>query len=107
MEELDDWGLSAEELNFLEEDAIKKISERKASSSSASVSVAPSTSFSSSPLLSESSAASHMNPPSMYPEQPFSRNSSESRYQKVSIIIKKGELKGSRDEDSINNCIAD
>ncbi|KAJ8464585.1 hypothetical protein OPV22_027137 [Ensete ventricosum] len=83
MEELDDWGLSAEELNFLEEDAIKKISERKASSSSASVSVAPSTSFSSSPLLSESSAASHMNPPSMYPEQPFSRNSSESRYQKV------------------------
>ncbi|URD89808.1 SNF2 family N-terminal domain containing protein [Musa troglodytarum] len=82
MEELDDWGLSAEELNFLEEDAIKKISERKASSSSASVSVAPSTS-SSSPLPSKASAASHMNPPSMSPEQPFSRNSSESRYQKV------------------------
>ncbi|XP_064952917.1 uncharacterized protein LOC135606071 isoform X3 [Musa acuminata AAA Group] len=81
MEELDDWGLSAEELNFLEEDAIKKISERKASSSSASVSVAPSSSSSSSPLPSK--ASSRMNPPSVSPEQPFSRNSSESRYQKV------------------------
>lgn len=85
MEELDDWGLSAEELNFLEEDAIKKISERKASSSSASVSVPPSSSSSSSPLPSK--ASSRMNPPSMSPEQPFLRNSSESRYQKVMIWL--------------------
>ncbi|CAL9138479.1 unnamed protein product [Musa acuminata var. zebrina] len=83
MEELDDWGLSAEELNFLEEDAIKKISERKASSSSASVSVAPSSSSSSSSSPLPSKASSRMNPPSVSPEQPFSRNSSESRYQKV------------------------
>lgn len=35
--ELDDnWGLSAEELDFLEQDAIRKISERKASSAAAS-----------------------------------------------------------------------
>lgn len=36
MDELDDWGLSAEQLDSLEQDAIKKISDRKASSSAAS-----------------------------------------------------------------------
>ncbi|XP_020087115.1 SWI/SNF-related matrix-associated actin-dependent regulator of chromatin subfamily A-like protein 1 isoform X1 [Ananas comosus] len=38
-EEDDDWGLSAEQLDFLEEDAIRKISQRKSASASASASV--------------------------------------------------------------------
>ncbi|XP_074565416.1 uncharacterized protein LOC141821928 isoform X1 [Curcuma longa] len=73
MEELDDWGLSAEELNFLEEDAIRKISERKASSIASS--------SSSSPLARQADASK--NPPFNPVDKPPSKTSLESRYGKV------------------------
>lgn len=73
MEELDDWGLSAEELNFLEEDAIRKISERKASSLASS--------SSSSPLARQADASK--NPPFKPVDKPPSKTSLESRYGKV------------------------
>ncbi|XP_042437727.1 SWI/SNF-related matrix-associated actin-dependent regulator of chromatin subfamily A-like protein 1 isoform X2 [Zingiber officinale] len=71
MEELDDWGLSAEELNFLEEDAIRKISERKASSAASS----------SSPLARQADASK--NPLFKPVDKPPSKTSLESRYGKV------------------------
>ncbi|XP_042433274.1 SWI/SNF-related matrix-associated actin-dependent regulator of chromatin subfamily A-like protein 1 isoform X6 [Zingiber officinale] len=73
MEELDDWGLSAEELNFLEEDAIRKISERKASSVASS--------SSSSPLARQADASK--NPLFKPVDKPPSKTSLESRYGKV------------------------
>ncbi|XP_072979567.1 uncharacterized protein [Typha angustifolia] len=71
MEELDDWGLSAQELDFLEQDAIRKISERKSSSASAS----------SSPLPSR--AADSNTPPLKNLERSPCKTSLESRYNKV------------------------
>ncbi|WOL10504.1 SWI/SNF-related matrix-associated actin-dependent regulator of chromatin [Canna indica] len=81
MEEFDDWGLSAEELNFLEEDAIRKISERKASSAASS---------SSSPLRHQADAAACKNPPLKSPNKPPSRTSLESRYNKVEVFPPSG-----------------
>ncbi|KAG1328300.1 SWI/SNF-related matrix-associated actin-dependent regulator of chromatin subfamily A-like protein 1 [Cocos nucifera] len=73
MEDFDDWGLSAEQLDFLEEDAKRKISERKASSVAASAS--------SSPLPSRTTDPD--NSPHKGFQQPPSKTFLESRYKKV------------------------
>ncbi|XP_010909322.1 uncharacterized protein [Elaeis guineensis] len=73
MEGFDDWGLSAEQLDFLEEDAKRKISERKASSAAASAS--------SSPLPSRTTDPDHS--PHKGFQQPPSKTFLESRYKKV------------------------
>ncbi|XP_008800330.1 SWI/SNF-related matrix-associated actin-dependent regulator of chromatin subfamily A-like protein 1 isoform X2 [Phoenix dactylifera] len=81
MGDFDDWGLSAEQLDFLEEDAKRKISERSTSAAAAAAAASASASASSSPLPSRTTVPSGS--PHEGFQQPPSKTSLESRHKKV------------------------
>lgn len=77
MEEIDDWGLSAEDLDFLEKDAIDKLSKKKASPAIV-------------PCPSSTAAVRHQPAISKNPnyrnfEQPSTTSSADSCYARVMI----------------------
>lgn len=84
----DDWGLSAEQLDQIERDAIRQLAERKASSAAASTSPAPAPSSALgaiSPLPSRATAPAAAATSPLGANHPAARASLEARFGKVRV----------------------
>ncbi|WVZ66820.1 hypothetical protein U9M48_015988 [Paspalum notatum var. saurae] len=83
----DDWGLSAEQLDQIERDAIRQLAERKASASAASTSPAPASALpATSPLPSRANASVAAASSPLGGNHPAARASLEARFGKVEAL---------------------
>ncbi|KAJ1292080.1 hypothetical protein BS78_02G364800 [Paspalum vaginatum] len=83
----DDWGLSAEQLDQIERDAIRQLAERKASASAASTSPAPASALqATSPLPSRANAPIAAASSPLGGKHPAARASLEARFGKVEAL---------------------
>nr|CAB3455083.1 unnamed protein product [Digitaria exilis] len=100
----DDWGLSAEQLDQIERDAIRQLAERKASSAAASTAPSPASALGAiSPLPSRATAPAAAATSPLGANHPATRASLEARFGKIEAVSPSRPYDPNTSRNAVNN----